>query len=84
LWVECFRPVDRFRRWRRCVALCFSFPFATGAGTTGAAAGALSVVVTGAAAGALSAIVTGPFAAVIGPFAVVVVVVLVVGATSTT
>jgi hypothetical protein len=66
------------------VAVCFPLPVATGAGVTGAAAGELSVVVTGAATGALSLMVTGPFAAVIGPLAVVVVVVLVVGPTSTT
>jgi hypothetical protein len=67
------------------VAFCFPVPVTTGVGVTaGAAAGALSVVVTGAATGALSVMVTGPFAAVIGPLAVVVVVVLVVGPTSTT
>jgi hypothetical protein len=66
------------------VVFFFPGPVAMGGVVTGAAAGALSVVVTGAAAGALSVTVTGPSAAVIGPLDVVVVVVLVVGPTSTT
>jgi hypothetical protein len=63
------------------VACCFFLPVATGVVVAGAVAGAF---VTGAAAGALSVLVTGPFAAVIGPLAVVVVVVVVVGRVTNT